>query len=371
MTTFRLTKEQKGALVREHARSRDVSGWLAVCVTLVPLAVLWWLAAQSLHTSGWITAALIPPMTVLMIRVFSLMHECGHGSLFRTQALNRGNGFILGVISGMPQFVWSQHHNYHHQTNGNWDKYRGPVSTLSVAEYAALSPGRQRFYGFARQLVFAPLGGFVYLLWNPRVNWIRGSLALAAHVLAAKLRQPRVSCRAHAATFATRLWKSPREYWHMSANNLVLLSLWTLGCWALGPLAFFAIYVTSVSLAGGVGIALFTVQHNFEDSYASADPEWTLDAGAFDGTSYLVLPAWLNWATANIGYHHIHHLSAAIPGYCLPRCHAENEALFAGVTRITLAEIPRHLKCILWDAQGRRIISVRDYERQRAAAAHG
>jgi fatty acid desaturase len=34
--------------------------------------------------------------------------------LFRSQWLNRAFGFLLGVVSGMPQYVWSQHHNYHH-----------------------------------------------------------------------------------------------------------------------------------------------------------------------------------------------------------------------------------------------------------------
>jgi len=71
--------------------------------------------------------------------------------------------------------------------------------------------------------------------------------------------------------------------------------------------------------------------------------------------------------TANIDYHHIHHLSAAIPCYRLPDCHAENQHLFEGVTRITLTEIPRHLRCILWDSGAQRITSIRAYHLQQGA----
>lgn len=350
-------KEQKRALIRAHANASDREGFRQVAVTVVLLAIVCGVAAWSLHVSLWLTAVAPLAISVLMMRVFSLMHDCGHGSLFRTQSLNCTVGFLFGVTTGMPQYVWSQHHHYHHQTNGNWDRYRGTRATLTITEYEALSGFQQWFYRATRHLAFAPLAGFVYLIFNPRVNWLMGSMSLLIHVLAGK----------GAGTFKTRYWKNFQEYRHQSANNVVLLSLWVLLSWAVGPVAFFAIYLTSVSLAGGVGIALFTVQHNFEHSYASNDAGWDIDAGALSGTSFLILPRWFNWATANIGFHHIHHLSAAIPGYRLPTCHDEYQDLFVGVTRITLTQIPGHLKCILWDTGAQRIISVHAYRQQKAA----
>lgn len=360
-------KEQKRALIRAHANASDRDGFRQVAATLAPLSIVCGVAAWSLHVSYWLTAAATLALAVLMLRLFSLMHECGHGSLFRTPWLNRAVGFLFGVATGMPQYVWSQHHLHHHQTNGNWDRYRGARATLTIAEYEALSGVQQWFYRFTRHPVFTPVAGFLYLIFNPRVNWLMGSAALLFHVLSRKIAQPRVPFSAHAATFKTRLWKSAKEYRHQSANNVVLLSLWVVLSWAVGPAAFFAIYLTSLSLAGGVGIALFTVQHNFEHSYASNETGWDLDAGALSGTSFLILPAWLNWVTANIGFHHVHHLSSAIPGSRLPACHDEYQGLFAGVPRITLTQIPRHLKCILWDTRAQRIISVLAYQQQKAA----
>ncbi len=126
-------------------------------------------------------------------------------------------------------------------------------------------------------------------------------------------------------------------------NNAVLLSWWAVMCWTCGAALFFPIYLVTVSLAGGAGIVLFTVQHNFEHAYASDTADWDYDTGAISGTSFLILPEFLNFFTANIGYHHIHHLSPRIPNYCLVDCHNTYPHLFTEVRTIALvgrAEFP-------------------------------
>ena len=152
---------------------------------------------------------------------------------------------------------------------------------------------------------------------------------------------------------------------------MALLSVWVLMCCAIGPALFFKVYLISVSLAGGAGIALFTVQHNFEHAYATGNEGWDRDTAAIRGSSFLILPRWLNWFTANIAHHHIHHLSARIPNYCLLKCHKEYEHLFADVSRVKLSQIPKALKCILWDTHLRRIISIAEYELQNRQASFG
>jgi omega-6 fatty acid desaturase (delta-12 desaturase) len=348
-------------MISRYAKSDDIKGLTQVFTTLVPFALLWWSAIRCAGASSCL--ALLPLLLIVLflVRAFGLMHECGHGSLFRSRRLNSAVGFLLGVISGMPQYVWSQHHNYHHAHNGNWDRYRGPYATLSVDEYAALTSAQQRLYRSKCSVAAAPLAGFIYLIFNPRFTWLKGSIGLVIHTVGRKLAQPNVSLRAHAASYQSRYWKSSREYRHMLWNNLVLLSAWVLMCWVCGAAVFFSIYLLSVSIAGGVGIVLFTVQHNFEHAYASDSEHWDRDTGAIDGTSFLVLPRWLNWFTINIGYHHIHHLSANIPNYRLTECHEEYQHLFSRVTRIKLCEVLGALKCILWDKRGQRIISVAEY----------
>ena len=271
---------------------------------------------------------------------------------------------VLGVVSGMPQYVWSRHHSYHHAHNGNWDKYRGLHTTLSVDEYAAMTELRRRLYRHKCSIAFAPFAGLIYVIFNPRFTWLKGSIGLVSHVIKRKITQPHLSMTAHAASFETRYWRSHKEYWHMFWNNVALLSVWGLMCWGIGTALFFSIYLSSAALAGGAGVILFTVQHNFQHSYASDSKQWDYDTGAIEGTSFLILPPWLNWFTANIAYHHIHHLSAKIPHYQLVKCHNENRHLFLDVTRVTLSHIPSALKYILWDTRSRRIISVAEYQQQ-------
>lgn len=369
MSSIARIKQQKRNIINQCARPDDVKGFTQVITTLTPLAALWYAAAWSVGISYWLTGAVALLMSLFLLRVFVLMHECGHGSLFRNARLNRAFGFVFGVVSGMPQYVWSQHHAYHHSTNGNWAKYRGPLNTRSVEEFEAMTDAQQRAYERSCNIWLAPFAGFVYLIFNPRCTWLKGSIGLIRHVATKKLARPDISFKQHAADFRTPYWKDADEYWHMFWNNVVLLSAWVAMSWLIGPALFFAVYLTSVSLAGGAGILLFTVQHNFEHAYATCDKHWCYDTAAIHGTSFLVFPRWLNWFTANIAYHHVHHLSAKIPNYLLARCHDENRDLFADVTRVPLARVHTALKYILWDTGARRIVSVDEYRQRKRQPA--
>lgn len=355
-TSAALITQRKAELIKRYAKPDNRMGFVQILNTLIPYAALWYAAALSAAVSYWLTALCVLLMVLFLTRIFVLMHECGHGSLFRTARLNRFFGFVFGVLSGMPQYVWSRHHAFHHSTNGNWAKYRGPLVVDTTDQYAAMDEKQRRKYRLVRDIRMLPLHGFLYVLFMPRYTWLRGTLGLLWHVASGKKGE-----------FQTRYWATPDEYWHMTANNVVLLSLWVAMSLAIGPALFFSVYVASCSLAAAVGIAVFAVQHNFEGSYASGNEGWDYDTAAIEGTSCLVLPSWLHWFTANIAYHHIHHLSARIPNYRLARCHEENEHLFAGVRRIRLSEVPRALDCILWDTHARRIISVAQFEGARAS----
>jgi omega-6 fatty acid desaturase (delta-12 desaturase) len=362
-------KELKRTIIDRHAKPDDLSGLVATVATVAPLTLLWVCVPLSAQVSYWLTAGVVALISLFLLRAFVLMHECGHGSLFRSAGLNSVFGFVFGVLTAMPQYVWSKHHLFHHATNGNWARYRGPLDIVTVDDYAAMTRRQQRRYRHSRSIWLAPFGGFVYLFLNPRITWLRGSVGLVRHIVQRKWEQPGVSIRSHALYFETPYWSSRPEYWHMLWNNVVLLGLIALMAWLVGPTLFLVCYVTSISLAGGAGIALFTVQHNFEHSYASANEGWDINRAALHGTSMLVLPRWLNWFTANIAYHHVHHLSARVPFYRLVACHIEHQHLFGDVTRLTLSQIPSALKCVLWDTRARRIISVFEHVQQSALRA--
>src|SRR5271156_2526551 len=111
LTSIRCIREQKRVIVGPYCRSSDLKGLLQVLTTLGSLALLWWAAALSVGVYSWLVVPVVLLISLFTLRIFALMHECGHGSLFRTHRLNRIFGFLLGVTAGMPQYVWSQHHN--------------------------------------------------------------------------------------------------------------------------------------------------------------------------------------------------------------------------------------------------------------------
>ena len=118
----------------------------------------------------------------------------------------------------------------------------------------------------------------------------------------------------------------------------------------MGLKAFLSIQLTVSTIAGGVGIWLFYVQHQFEGAHWTRSNNWDFTAAALQGSSYYKLPKILQWFTGNIGFHHIHHLSARIPNYHLQLCH-NSEPSFGRVKPITLLSSLKSLTYRLWDEE--------------------
>jgi acyl-lipid omega-6 desaturase (Delta-12 desaturase) len=105
-----------------------------------------------------------------------------------------------------------------------------------------------------------------------------------------------------------------------------------------------------MACSAAIFICIFFIQHNFEGSYAHKTAGWDYLLGAIEGSSYLKLPAILNWFSADIGYHNIHHLSERIPNYHLQACHQANSHLLTDAKVLTIRELPSCFKFLIWDA---------------------
>jgi len=370
MTTPAQLKKIAPEIIKKYSHKSNLKGFIQNLNTLVPYFALFYLALISLQShSYWIMAGSIFLLSLFIVRIFMLMHDCGHKSLFKTQLFNTLGGFITGVIVGMPQYVWAQHHNYHHATNGNWEKYRGPLNILSVDEYSRLTPAQQRKYYLSRNVLLAPLGAFMYFIFNPRFNWMLGSLQFAFTAIKTKIKQPAKPFREIVVNQQSRFWKTGKEYLHMTLNNIVLLTAWFVMSMYFGAATFFTVYVISLSLAGAAGLMIFTLQHNFEGSHAADTAHWDYYQGALSGTSFFTFPKIINWFGADIAFHHIHHLSASIPNFNLARAHKEYAHLFDDVKRIRLRDALKEFKFILWDEKNQKIISVAQYKQMKAHTA--
>ncbi|MCP9809664.1 fatty acid desaturase [Cyanobium sp. HWJ4-Hawea] len=323
-------------VIAPYVRSSNRRGALQVLNTIGPYLAAWALAIQAAQHAVWALPLIGVVLVLFALRCFSLMHDCGHQSLFRSPQLNRIAGFLLGLINAMPQLAWSKDHAYHHRTNGDWERYRGVADFLSTQEFAELSRRQQWFYGFLRHPLMAIPGGFFYLALQPRLSLLQE--------LAKALRTGKIS-------------KDP-EFWDLLLNNICVFGILILAGNTWGYGLILGMYSLTLTFAAMFFIWIFFVQHIFEGTYAHRTEGWNSLEGALSGTSYLVLPALLNWFTADIGYHNIHHLSERIPNYNLRAAHLANAHLLKEVPKLKLGTMLGCSKFRLWDRDNQRLVAI-------------
>jgi len=356
--TVQRSIQKSDFVLTPYMKSNDLRATYQILNTVIPYVGLWFLVAKAAAISFWLIPPIVLLMTLFAVRCFSLMHDCGHYSLFTSKRVNRGVGFCLGVINAIPQYPWSRGHAYHHKHNGNWERYRGPSALLSTQEFSQLSPFKQKFYGVLRHPLMIFPGGFFYLAIKPRLALILGTFGFVKHFIKCLKQDSGMGLSTIVRTYQSKNWYTTAEFWDLLFNNICVVGLWICLGVRLGFGLFFGVYFVSLTLAAAVFICVFFVQHNFEESYAHKTEGWDYLRGAIEGSSYLKFPAFLKWFTADIGYHNIHHLSERIPNYNLEACHSKNIHLLGNIKMLQLRDIPKCFKFILWDADSSRLRSI-------------
>ncbi|HEV8543498.1 MAG TPA: fatty acid desaturase [Verrucomicrobiae bacterium] len=295
--------------------------------TLGPYALLWWLMHWSLGVSWWLTVPLAILAGGFMVRIFIIFHDCGHGSYLGSRTANDLVGFITGILTFTPYYHWRWEHAIHHASSGHLDRRgTGDVWTLTVQEYLEASRWKRFAYRLARNpiilFVIAPL--FLFLL---------------------RQRFPTPGA-------------NKRERHSVYMMNIAIFAMATGLVAAFGLEAYLLIQLIVVGVAGSAGVWLFYVQHQFEGTYWERGDNWDFTKAALEGSSFYKLPKILQWFSGNIGFHHIHHLSARIPNYNLERCH-KADPLFQQVKPVTLFGSFKSLTFRLWDEQRRKLVGYR------------
>ena len=165
-------------LIKPFLKRNNFKAFYQIISTIIPIISLWLIVYQIKNSSFLLLIKyflLIPTiffLTLLSSRTFSLMHDCGHNSLFAKRKLNHFFGFFLGLLNGIPHKSWSIDHSFHHRNNGNWEIYKGPIDVLSIEDYNSLSKREQIFYRLSRNWIMVFPGGFYYLVLKPRIGLI-------------------------------------------------------------------------------------------------------------------------------------------------------------------------------------------------------
>nr|TFG52365.1 MAG: fatty acid desaturase [Hyphomicrobiales bacterium] len=322
---------QNWAKILVQYRDPDVTRSIfEIAITLVPFVMLWVAAWWAFANSYWLSLLLTVLAAGFLVRLFLIQHDCGHGTFFRTRLVNDWVGRGLGVLTLTPYDLWKRSHATHHASSGNLNRRGiGDIVTLTVHEYRSLPLwGRLKYRAYRSPLIMFFLG--------------------PAHLFLLQHRLPIGFMRDGAMP-----WIST-----MATNAAALILVGTL-VWCVGIKAFLLIQLPITMLAASIGVWLFYVQHQFETTYWDRDPEWKMHVAALHGSSFYDLPHILRWITANIGMHHVHHLSSRIPYYKLPRALNDHPELKT-IGRLTLGESLRCVRFALWDESRRMLVSFRE-----------
>jgi omega-6 fatty acid desaturase (delta-12 desaturase) len=321
-----------------YRRASVVRGVFELIVTFPPFVAIWTaMMIAASHGLFWLSFMLAPIAAGLLIRLFLIQHDCGHGSFFPSKLANDWVGRTLGVLTMTPYDHWRRSHAIHHATSGNLARRGiGDIKTLTVKEYFARDwRDRLRYRLYRHPLVMFGLGpAYVFLLENrlplgferQRMPWL-STMSTNAGILAV-------------------------------AGILIL---------CVGFTTLVIVHLPIVVLAATMGVWLFYVQHQFEATTWHEATDWSQPEAALHGSSHYDLPPPLRWFSANIGVHHVHHLSSGVPFYRLPEVLRTYPEL-REVGRLTLW---RSLVCVrltLWDEETRRLVSFREARAERGGS---
>ena len=201
---------------------------------------LWALSWVAVHYGFWWGLLLVIPTAGFLLRLFMIQHDCGHGSFFAHRHSDDWTGRAIGVLTLTPYDYWRRAHAAHHASAGNLDERGvGDITTLTVAEYRALSFwGRLGYRLYRHPLVMFGIGPIWLFLFKQRLPF--GMMRSGA--------TPWVS------TMAT---------------NLAIAILAAGLIWLIGIVPFLLVHLPTVDLAGAAGVWLFYVQHQFEETHWS------------------------------------------------------------------------------------------------------
>ncbi len=321
-----------GQKLAEHCRKyRDASLRRSLTQLFVTMGLFlgtFALMRWSLDISYLLTLVLALPAGGLLVRLFVIQHDCGHGAFFKSITANDWLGRILSLFTVTPYHFWKRAHAIHHATCGNLEKRGvGDVSTLTVKEYKTLPLlSRLKYRLYRNPVILFLFGAPIHFAILQRLPF---GQSLPAH----------------------QIWRS--------VLGLDFALIFFLGglMYLFGVGTFLSVYLPILIAASAVGSWMFFIHHQYEDVYWERDDEWNFHLAGLLGSSYYVLPKAVQWLTGSIGLHHVHHLNSRIPNYRLQECLDGSPELLTIPKKLHFFE---SLKCIplaLWDEDNKKLVS--------------
>ncbi len=264
---------------------------------------------------------------LLIVRMFAIYHDYLHEAILQRSPFAKGLFTFFGIYVLAPPRIWKRSHGYHHKYNSKL--YRSSIGSYPVytkARFEKCSSKEKKQYLFVRHPMTILFGYIFTFLFGMCIQPLL------------------VNFKKHLDSFLALLFHFSIQFF------LLYFSGWQ-------ALLFFSIIPHFI--ASAIGAYLFYVQHNFPGVSFSGDEKWTYEGAALDSSSYMELNPFLKWVTANIGYHHIHHLNARIPFYRLSEVMDHYEELqHPKKTTLKPGDIAACLRLKVWDHEKKQMTGI-------------
>lgn len=310
---------------KPYAKENRMKSWLLTLSTLFILLALLFGTVVNFHWSLKLLCSILAGFVI--VRMFVIYHDHQHKAILDRSWLADLIFMFFGFYVLAPTRIWSASHDYHHKNNSKlFSASIGSYPIYTRQKFEKLSRGEQRHYLFIRHPLTILFGYIFTFMYGMCIKSIINRFSKNIDSLVALI----VHFTSQALVFYFLGWQT-----------------WILLC----AIPHF--------ISGALGSYLFYAQHNFPTVKFVGNEEWTYEGAALESSSYMHMSPPLQWATANIGFHHIHHMNARIPFYRLPEVmQAIPELQTAKRTSLKLKDVWSCLKLKVWDYEKQQMVSL-------------
>lgn len=279
------------------------------------------------HMAGRVACSVLAGL--LTLRLFVIYHDQQHHAILPRSKVAEYMMRVFGIYALSPSSVWRSSHNHHHNHNSKIKgSHIGSFPIMTKEHYRKASKSARFLYLFTRHPATIFLGYvFVFLQGMCFLPFLR----------------------------------KPKEHFDCLVALVLHFSISVALVYYTGWIGLLLSQTIPHLITFGIGSYLFYAQHNFPGVSFYDKAGWTYERAALESSSYMKTGKIMAWFTANIGYHHVHHLNSRIPFYRLPEViRAIPELQKPKITSLNPLEIIRCLRLKVWDVEQQRMVGLKE-----------
>lgn len=320
-----LTGKQLILATKPFAKEDRTKSWILTISSFLILIALLFGTVYNFHWSLKLLCSICAGFVI--VRIFVIYHDHQHKAILDKSKLADALFTVFGFYVLAPTKIWSASHDYHHKNNSKlFSASIGSYPIYTKQKFERISRGEQLHYLFIRHPLTIVFGYFFTFMYGMCIKSI-----------------------------INRLSKNIDSLIGLILHFVYQFCVF----YFLGWQTWIFMCAIPHFISGGLGSYLFYAQHNFPTVTFAGNEEWTYEGAALDSSSYMELIAPLRWATANIGYHHIHHMNSRIPFYRLPEVMAAiPELQTPKKTSLSPKDVMACFRLKVWDFEQQKMVGL-------------